>query len=236
MSTVGLIGGIAPASTVDYYQRIIDRYRERRVTDVYPSIIVNSIRLNEMVAHVTSGRLDDLTEWLLRELERLRAAGADFAALASNTPHIVFDRLRARSGLELLSIVEATCARARSLDMHRVGLLGTRYTMEAGFYQAVFAAVGLEVVVPAPDEREFVHGKYMDELIRSVFADATRDGFVAVMRALQERERLDAVILGGTELPILLRDSDVGCPLLDTTTIHVDAIVERLVQLEGTPA
>lgn len=234
MAVVGLIGGIAPESTVDYYRSMVALYRERRGADHYPRILINSVNLSTLVELVTTGRLDDLTSFLLDELGRLKRAGADFGLLASNTPHIVFDRVSAQSPIPLLSIVEATAEAASAGGFRTVGLFGTRFTMEGGFYASVLARFGIHLVLPNPEERDFVHSKYMGELIQGQFRPDTRNAFEALIRTLHVRDAVEAIILGGTELPLLLRDAtDLPCPLLDTTAIHVESAVRRLLQLEG---
>ncbi|MGH9345818.1 MAG: aspartate/glutamate racemase family protein [Vicinamibacterales bacterium] len=231
MSILGLIGGIAPGSTVDYYQRIIARYREQLGDDRYPGIVINSIDLTTLLRLVEAGRLRDLTDYLVGELERLHAAGADFALLASNTPHLVFDDLQPRSPLPLISIVEAACTAAARAGYTRVGLLGTRFTMGAGFYPAVFARSGIEVMAPAADEQEYVHHAYMTELVHGAFLPDTRAALLALIARMRQRDGIQAVLLGGTELPLILRGVLAACPLVDTTAVHVDAAVSRLVML-----
>ncbi|MBI3779596.1 MAG: amino acid racemase [candidate division NC10 bacterium] len=234
MPTVGLIGGIAPESTIDYYRRIVALYRERRGNGDYPTIIINSINLNTMLRYVTAHQLRELTAYLLNEVARLGRAGADYGLLASNTPHIVFDDLSRQSPIPLISIVEATGAEASAQGFRTVGLLGTRFTMEGGFYSSVLARSGIEVVTPASAEREYVHDTYMGELVRAQFRPEMRARFTSLIQAMRARDAIDAVILGGTELPLLLRDApDLPCPVLDTTAIHVQAVVDRLLELEG---
>jgi len=159
MKTVGIIGGIGPESTVDYYRLIIAAYREQRQDGSYPAIIINSIDLNKIRDLVTANALADLTEYLVVEVQRLARAGADFGLLAANTPHIVFDDVRQQSPIPLLSIVEATCEAAKALALRRLGLLGTRFTMQGRFFPDVFAREGITLVVPAPDEQDYVHDK-----------------------------------------------------------------------------
>jgi aspartate racemase len=229
MKTLGIIGGIAPESTIDYYRQTIERYRERTGTSGYPSIMINSIDLKRLLELVVVGHLDELTNYLAAELGRLIAAGADFGLLAANTPHIVFEQVRARCSIPLLSIVEAACGAARSMGCRRVGLLGTRFTMEAGFYPEVFAAQGIEVILPQADEREFVRSRYVGELVYGVYRQETRHGVLEILERMRERDRVDAAILGGTELPFLFRDGPTpAVPLLDTTRIHVERAVEYL--------
>lgn len=228
MKTVGLIGGVGPESTIEYYRFIIDAYRDRTQNDSYPSIIINSVDVNKYVALATADRFDTFADELLIEIERLARAGADFGALAANTPHIVFDELERRSRIPLLSIVEATCDEAKRLEFKRVALLGTRFTMAGGFYQNVFARAGIDLIVPNEAEQNYIHEKYIGELLKNIFADDTRAGLLAIIDQLRERDA-EATILGGTELPLILREAERDdMKFLDTTKIHVEKIVERL--------
>jgi aspartate racemase len=229
MKTVGLIGGVGPESTIEYYRFIIEAYRKRKPDDTYPSIIINSVDVNKYVALATANRFDTFADELAIEIERLARAGADFAALAANTPHIVFDELQRRSSIPLVSIVEATRDQTRNLGIKRVALLGTRFTMTGGFYQNVFGRAGIDLIVPNEQEQNYIHEKYISELLKNVFADDTRAGLLAIIDQLRQRDTIEAVILGGTELPLILRDAGRGdMKFLDTTKIHVEKIVERL--------
>jgi aspartate racemase len=222
--TLGIVGGIAPESTIDYYRKIVTLYRER--VGSYPSIIINSIDLKRMLGLVAAQDHTALIDYLHTETERLAEAGADFALFASNTPHIVFDEVRKLSSIPLLSIVEATCAAAQSLGIKRAGLIGTRFTMQGRFYADVFSRRGIEVIAPGDEEQTYIHDKYMNELVNALFLDDTRAKLLEIITRMRERDSLDALILGGTELPLILRDSDdSGIPFLDTTRIHAEAAV-----------
>ena len=129
MKTVGIIGGVGPESTIEYYRFIIEAYREKKADDSYPSIIINSVDVNKYVSLATANQFDKFAADLSVEIERLARAGADFGAIAANTPHIVFDQLQRRATIPLLSIVEATREKAQSLGLKRIGLFGTRFTM-----------------------------------------------------------------------------------------------------------
>jgi aspartate racemase len=227
MRTVGIVGGIAPESTVDYYRQLIAAYRERTGDGSYPPILIDSIDLQRLLQLAATDH-GALAAWLTAEVERLARAGADVAALASNTPHIVFDEVRARSPIPLVSIVEAARDEARALGLRRLALLGTRFTMEGRFYPAVFSAAGIALVPPAPDELALVHERYMGELVKGQFRPETRAELGGVVEAMRRREGIDGAILAGTELPLLLRGAEAGVPLLDTTQLHVRAIVERM--------
>ena len=230
MKTVGIVGGIAPESTIAYYRQIIAAYRAHSSTVSYPSIIINSIDLKRMLDLVAANELAILTDYLHDAIQKLVRAGADFAVLASNTPHIVFDELRARSPLALISIVEAACAEAETLGMKRVGLFGTRFTMQANFYAEVFSRAGIEIIVLSEVEQDYIHTHYMNELVKGIFLAETKENLLEIVDRLRERSDVDGIILGGTELPLILRDGEHnGIPFLDTTKIHVRRIVAELV-------
>ncbi|MGH7535680.1 MAG: aspartate/glutamate racemase family protein [Gemmatimonadales bacterium] len=228
MKTLGIVGGIAPGSTIDYYRLLIASYREQRGDGSYPSILINSIDLTRMLGLIGDNRLAELTDWLVREIERLARAGADVGLLASNTPHLVFEDLARMAPIPLLSIVEAACAASQELGLRTVGLLGTGFTMRGRFYPEVFAKRGIAVRVPRPDDQAYVHEKYMQELVPGEFRADTRREFLAIIERLRQ-DGAEGVLLAGTELPLLLRDTiDSGVPLLDTTRIHVSRAVGEL--------
>ena len=229
VKTLGIIGGIAPASTIEYYRMLIATYQQRRPDGSNPPVIINSIDMQTMLALIASNALDEVTTYLSTAIDTLVRAGADVALLASNTPHVVFDALERRSRIPLISIVEATFDVAKALNLTRVGLLGTRFTMQSAAYPSVFTRRGIVVVVPDAQDQEYVHGKYMSELVRGEYLPETRVGLLAVVERLRRREAIDGVILGGTELPLILRDvAEVGIPFLDTGRIHVESAVGRM--------
>ena len=228
MKPIGLIGGIGPESTIDYYRAMIAAYRERQPDGSYPAIVITSVDVSAMLGALMRNQLADVADLLVAEVERLAAAGAGCAAIAANSPHIVFDEVERRSPLPLVSIVQATALEAVRLRRKRLALFGTRFTMQGGFYQDRFALSGLTLVVPDEAEQTYIHDKYMTELVQGTLLPETRDGLLAIVEQMKAREGIDAVILGGTELPLILRAptaSDV--PLLDTTVIHARAIVSR---------
>lgn len=227
MKTAGIVGGIGPESTVDYYRSIIAAYRERKPDGSAPAIVIDSIDVQKML-QLAASDLPGLVEYLAAELRRLAGAGADFALLAANTPHIVFEELERRSPVPLVSIVEVSCQAARAMGLRRLGLLGTRFTMEGRFYPEVFSRAGITLVPPREDERALVHGRYMGELLEGVFSPETRAELLRVVDRMKERDGVEGVILAGTELPLVLRDADAGIPFLDTTRLHVAAVVDRL--------
>src|SRR5262249_35927001 len=208
MKTLGIIGGLGPESTLDYYQRIIARYRERTGNRHYPEFIVVSVDLRRGLDFMDANDLSGMADYLLEGLGKLAKAGADFGIISANTPHIVFDDVAPRSPIPLISIVEATRATAKARNLKRLALFGTRYTMQADFYPKVFAREGVELVVPGMHDQDYIHEKYMNELVPGKFLSETRAGLLAVVDRLKEKSDIAGVILAGTELPLILRDPE----------------------------
>jgi len=234
MKLIGIVGGIGPESTIDYYRLFISTYRERRPDGGYPPVVINSIDLARVLKLVSSNDLAGLAAYTLDEIRRLARAGVTHGLLSSNTPHIVFDELRRTSPIPLISIVETACRAAAERKLKRVGLFGTRFTMQGGFYQKVFAREGISVAIPGSEDQEFIHDTYLNELVNGVVLAATRERYIAIARKMREQQGIEALILGGTELPLLLRDAiDIGMTLLDTARLHVEAAVSEVLSDEA---
>jgi aspartate racemase len=225
--TIGMIGGIAPASTIDYYQRLISRFQERTGQREYPSIIINSINMNHMLQLVTKDQLDELVDYLSEEIFMLEKAGAKVIFMASNTPHIVYKPLAQCVRTKMVSIVDSTIAYAKSKGYNRLGLFGTISTMESNFFQDGFDAVGMEIITPMPDERQYIHKVYMEELVRGRFLPETKNHLISIANRMYNEGQIECLILGGTELPLILKTSDLeDIELLNTTKIHVEHILD----------
>ena len=194
MRTVGIFGGIGPESTVVYYRLIISTYRQRKPDGSYPQIIINSINMTKMLDLIGAGQLSMVTEYLGREVEKLAEAGADFGLLASNTPHLVFDGIREASPIPLISIVEVTCQRAAALGLSKVGLFGTKFTMQSQFYPKLFAKENIAVVVPAEAQQEFIHQKYMGELVNGIILEETKRNLLGIVDFLKKEEGIQGLI------------------------------------------
>ena len=230
MKTLGILGGIGPEATIDYYRQLVAAYREQSSDGGYPSLLINSIDLQKVLALVSSGERAALTRYLVDEFRRLGRAGADVGLMASNTPHLVFRDVQQLTPFPLISIVEATRDAVSAAGLRRVGLIGTRFTMQGGFYHEVCGAAGIELVIPTAPEQDEIHQKYMDELVPGVFLPQTRARLLAILRRMRDQQGIEGVILGGTELPLLFRDGqEAGLPFFDTTTIHVERAIAELV-------
>jgi len=232
MATVGLVGGLGPESTIDYYRRLLEAWRRARPGSA-PHVVIDSLDAERALALVERDR-PGFVRYLADSVARLADVGADFVAITANTAHLVFDEVAERAPVPLLSIVEACIAAASRRGITRLGLLGTRFTMEAPFYPEVGARSGITVVVPGEADRAWLHARYVSELLNGNFRDETRRDVRGLVARLRDEAGIEGVILGGTELPLLL-DAPVieGVPALDTTALHVSAIVARLLSLEA---
>jgi aspartate racemase len=229
MKVLGIIGGLGPESTIDYYGRIIALYRERTGDGSYPQFIINSINLKKGLDFMDASNLAGMAEYLLEEISKLAQAGATFGLISANTPHIVFDEVASKSPVPLISIVQATCAAAKARNLKRLALFGTRYTMQGAFYPKVFSREGIELLSPTPADQTYIHEKYLNELVSGKFLLETRAGLLAIVDRMKAKHDIDGVILAGTELPLILRDREYnGIPFLDTTEIHCEAAVTEM--------
>ena len=229
MKSLGLVGGIGPESTIEYYRFILDGYRARVTDGSAPHLIIDSVDVNRGIAMLDANDLAGLANYVSASVDRLMRAGAQVGLIAANTPHLVFDEVQQRAAIPMISIVEAVCNHACGLGFKRLGLLGTGFTMRARFYPDMFARAGLELVTPAESEQTFIHEKYIHELLKNNFLPETRTAIIAVIERMRREERIEAVVLAGTELPLLLRGADPeGLPFLDTTMIHVNAAVDAI--------
>ena len=231
MRTLGIIGGTGPETTIEYYRRLIAAYRQRSPEDRAPSLMINSIDSKKLVDLVTANELTQMADYLAVEVERLARAGAGSALIAANTPHLVFDEVQSRSSIPMLSIVTATRDVAVGAGLRRLALFGTRFTMQASFFPQIFRSRQIAIVVPNEAEQAYIHDKYMSELFVGTILQDTRERLVEIVQTMKEREQVDGLILGGTELSLILRErTAAGLPVLDTTQIHVDMAVEWLLR------
>lgn len=228
MKKIGIIGGLGPEATVDYYQKIIDAFKTESGDLNYPEIIVYSVNMSEFIGLMKTGKYEQATSYLAEKVESLRRAGVDFVALSANTPHQLFDPLQERSALPLISIVEATCEEAKRKGLKRAGLFGTEFTMKASFFPDVFKKQNIEVVMPGHDDQALINQKLFSEIELGIFKDETRQMLIAIIEKMVLEQHIDSLILGCTEFPLILeKDSYAGIPVLNTTQIHVDSIVKQ---------
>ncbi|NLT52501.1 MAG: amino acid racemase [Ignavibacteria bacterium] len=233
MKTLGLIGGIGPESTIDYYKMLIKKYREIKGENEYPSFLINNINMTEMLDYIKNKKNEELVKYLSNEINKIEKAGADFAALASNTPHLVFDELQKNVNIPLISIVEETVKFCAKRGFVNTGLFGTMFTMEAGFYQQIGEKYSVKVKIPEENERKFIHEIYFNELVPGIIKESTRKKLVEIACNLKDKCGISGLILGGTELPLILKQEEFkDIVILNTSEIHINAIIKKMINNE----
>ena len=226
---LGIVGGTGPESTIDYYRSIVASWRRRNPDASYPRAIINSIEAGRVGQWLGQGELSPVADALGEAVRELAAAGAGMALLASNATHLAFDQLAETAPIPLIHIVDATRDAAATRGHRRLGLFGTRFVMQAPMYPERFMPAAMTIIVPAPAEQQYIHAKYFGELVSGRLLDETRDGLVSIIAAMQARDDIDGLILGGTELALILTEAMyAGVPLLNTAQIHVEAGVDWL--------
>jgi len=227
--TLGIVGGIGPESTLDYYRRLIDGTRDRVGDRAFPAVLINSIDGRTLIPHLVARDIDRAAPIVADAIAPLAAAGAGLGLIASVATHSVFAAVAPAAPIPLLSIVDAVADAARAARVGRPALLAPRVTSEGTFFRPPFERAGIELVVPDATGRAWIDRIYFDELVRGEVRDSTRAELAALTRALAEREHVDGVILGGTELSLLVREPTfAGLQVLDAVAIHVSAALDWL--------
>jgi len=230
MKKIGLVGGLGPESTLDYYKAIIERFKSINTDGSlnYPEMVIYSVNMSVFIDHLKAKRYHEATEYIAEAVENLRKAGAAFAAITANTPHLLFDQIQNLTSLPLISIVKATADFASSLSLKRAGLIGTGFTMKSTFFKSEFAKCGIEVVTPSEEEMNFINQKLFEEIELGIYSDETRSAILNIVETMRNRDGIDSIILGCTEFPIMFpNDSYTGVRFLNTTQIHIDQIIKN---------
>jgi aspartate racemase len=229
---IGILGGMSPESTVAYYEYITRTYTEHYGDYGYPEVVIYSVSFQPYVDWPNQGRWDLVAQGLAEAAQRLVEAGADLLLIATNTMHIVFDQVQASVDVPMISLLDAVAEAILARDIHTVGLLGTRFTMEQPFYREALSEHGIEVLVPEPEDRAYVNQVIYDELVAGKVRAESRAGFLGVIGRLAARGA-QGIILGCTEIPMLVKQADVSpydVQLFDTTTIHAEAALAYAIQ------
>ncbi len=225
---IGILGGMTPESTITYYQHIVHRYQQRFGNHAYPEIVIYSVSFQQFEDWMEAGEWDAIGTALAAGLKRLEAAGAQLAVVATNTMHLLFERLERESSIPLISIVDAAARAIQRAGLSRVGLLGTRFTMEKSFYADRLAGHGISTIVPDAAERADIHRVIMTELSVGTLDEGSRRRYLEIVEHLAARGA-QGIVLGCTEIPLLIRQEHTEIPLFDTTTLHADEALDRAI-------
>ncbi len=231
MKTIGLIGGMSWESSAEYY-RIINQVTKEQLGGLYSApIVMYSVEFNEIVQLQHEGKWDKLTAIMVDAARRLERAGADLVLICTNTMHKMASEVEHATSLPLLHIADATATRIKEKRLKRVALLGTRFTMEQDFYNGRLAEKhGLDVIVPSAEEMEIVHRIIYNELCQGTILDSSKKEYLRIITNLVS-QGAEGVILGCTEIPLLVKQADVAVPIFDTTTIHAQEAVKIAIAL-----
>lgn len=225
MKTIGLIGGMSWESTLEYYRIINEAVKEKLGGFHSAEMVLYSVDFAEVEAFQHRGEWDRAAVLLTEAARRVEAAGADFALLATNTMHRVFDEIRKGIRIPLLHIADVTGREIQARGLRRIGLLGTRFTMEQEFYKGKLARdFGIDVLIPDEAERRAIHGILYDELCLGAVKDVSREVFRKIIGGLESRGA-QGIVLGCTEIPLIVKQKDYALPLFDTTDLHARAAV-----------
>jgi aspartate racemase len=226
MKTTGLVGGMTPESTKVYYEGLIQGARQPDGDPLRnPEILIYSLNLTELVQIQRTGDRERVAQYLAAVLERLRLAGAEVGALTANTPHAYFDEIRRETSLPLVSIVTATTKATADKGLEHALLLGTRTTMESKMYPREFAEAGIRIVLPSEEDREFLEKTIYNDLAIGRVTPEVRQRYHDICTKHIEENGIDSIILGCTELPLVISNGDFSIEVFDTTIIHIDAIL-----------
>jgi len=232
MKTIGLIGGMSWESSAEYY-RIINEQVKRRLGGLHSArIVMFSLNFHEVEQLQRQGRWDEATELMIDAAKRVEKAGADLILICTNTMHMMASRVESNINVPLLHIVDATAEAIKSKGLGKIGLLGTKFTMEQDFYKdRLTEEHGIEVIIPEQQDREVINEVIYDELCLGKFKDFSRQQLKTIIRKLVERGA-EGIVLGCTELPLLLRKEDSSVALFDTCKLHAEKAVEIALQTE----
>lgn len=230
MKKLGLVGGMGPESTIPYYHDIVYGVQKAVGKSFFPELTIESVDVFRVLRLCGEKRYDELTEYLIRAINNLAESGADFAALSANTPHIVFDKLKEQSPVPLISIVEATCEEAKRRGLKKIGLLGTIFTMTEEFFKAPFVKNGIQVIIPTETEMDLINDKISTELELGIVKEESLLSFQKIISRMKNEDGIEAIVLGCTELPLLLNDKVTSVPCLDTMQIHISSIINCILE------
>jgi aspartate racemase len=226
---LGLVGGLGPESTLDYYRRLVDGYHARAGSESHPRLFINSLDGGPLIGPLVDGDVGPMRDAIRQAVDQLAAAGAGLGLICSVACHVVFDEVAASAPIPMLSIVQATQRAATVGGIRRPALFGTRVAVEGAYFARPFEDVGIELVRPSTADRAWIHDVYLGELVRGVFLDETRSRLLGILTAMRAESGVDGLILAGTELSLILPQPRYnGLPVLNAAAIHVSEAIDWL--------
>ena len=226
MKKIGILGGMSYESTIKYYDLLLQKYYERYSDYHYPEILIYSLNFQKVIDYELGDDEGIYVDYLMTGVNSLQNGGVDFIVMAANSPHAVYDKLVQRSKVPILSIVEVTAERAKIKNLRKLLLLGIKYTMQSSFYKDCFVKLDMEVITPLDSEQDIINQIIFDELVIGKFTEESKE----MLLKFVNNNDVDGVILGCTELPLILQQDDTDVILLDTVEIHVEAALKYCIE------
>ncbi len=227
MKKIGLVGGLGPASTIDYYTGLIDKTKREQGQTVYPEIVIDSVNMTLHDKALVEKDYDRLSEYLIDSLENLKAAGAEIAAITANTEHIIWDMVCERFPLPVVSVVDAAINEIKKNGYKRVLVFGTVFTLKSGLYDNALEKNEINAIIPTDNDAEQIGKLIYPNLENGIVIPEDRQKLIEIAEQYIEKYNTDAMLLGCTELPLAIKPGDVSVPVLNTTSIHIEEIYKR---------
>lgn len=218
---IGILGGISHESTIKYYELILKKYYQLKGDYYYPEIIIYSLDFQKFTDFEDNGDKESYIKYIMEGMYSLENSGADFIVMSANSPHSVYDEVKNLTKLPMISIVEAVGEKAKEKELKKILLLGIKYTMENGFYEKYLKQLGIDVIVPSKDERVLINDIIFDELAIGIFRDNSKEKLINIIKKYD----VEGVILGCTELPLIIAEDDLEIEVLNTVELHVNKIL-----------
>ncbi len=226
MKKIGLVGGTGPESTLMYYKELNSRIDAATGGAEMPDIAIESVNFRKAWGMVSAGKNEDLSNYLSEKVTCLKKSGAEIISLTAGTMHIVFNEIKAQTDVDLVSIPKAVADEAAARGIKKVGLLGTIFTMEKDYMKEDLRAAGIEVIIPEKTERNLIANRILEELELGIVKESTVAEFTKIINRMKDEDGIEGVILGCTELPLLLNEGNCPVPCLDAVEIHLKKLIE----------
>ena len=230
MKKIGLVGGVGPASTLEYYKSINEGYQKRlersSKSGENPPMVIDSLNLAVAYDLVEKKDWQNFADLFINSISILHNAGAEFAAIAANTAHIVFDEIKAKSPIPVIGIVDETCKYAKAKGYQKVIVFGTGFTMSSGMYEGKCNQYGIEAIVPNERDQQTIHNIIFPNLEAGIVLEHEKKAMLEIANRMISEHQADALVLGCTELPLMIKAGDLNTDLIDTTAIHIEAILD----------
>ena len=229
MKKLGIVGGLGPASTIDYYREIIENYRKVKGDDNYPEIVIDSINMGKLVTEIEANNLNSVANQLLNSISNLEKAGANFAAIASNSPHIAWDLIKDKTPIPIISIIDAVCDYIAHQNYYKVLIFATKFTMKNGLYSNALTNRNIDWILPNENDIETLGDIIYPNLENGIVIKEDKERMIGIAEKYIGQHGADSILLGCTEIPLMIKSNDVSVPVINSTEIHIDKISEIII-------